>query len=184
MLVPFVGPSYNLSKRQQSVQRTVNMIPVPQEPGNERTAWVFKDVPGLVLFNEAVFFYTSQPYAYEGQEQLAIGVSEPVSGYLLGIQDETLDIGVTLPVDGFLRNQLQTYTHSRPEELNISVSQPQSGTLVSALNVYTHSRPEEINIAVALPQSGTLEVVLVTYTHSAPEALNIGVSTPQSGNLT
>lgn len=51
---PFVGPSYNLDSRPASVQRTVNLIPVPQEPGNERTTWVFKDVPGLVLLTDFV----------------------------------------------------------------------------------------------------------------------------------
>jgi hypothetical protein len=44
---PFLGPSYALDSRPASVQRTVNLIPVPLEPGNERTRWVFKDVPGL-----------------------------------------------------------------------------------------------------------------------------------------
>jgi uncharacterized repeat protein (TIGR01451 family) len=49
-LLPFVGPSYNLDSRPHSVQRVVNMMPVPLEPGNERTGWVFKDVPGLTQF--------------------------------------------------------------------------------------------------------------------------------------
>lgn len=44
---PFVGPTYNLESRPSGVQRTINMCPVPQEPGNERTRWVFEDVPGL-----------------------------------------------------------------------------------------------------------------------------------------
>jgi hypothetical protein len=52
MEIPFVGPSYNLDSRPSGVQRTVNLIPHPQEPGNERTAWVFQDVPGLVLVQE------------------------------------------------------------------------------------------------------------------------------------
>lgn len=46
--IPFVGPSYNLRRRPLSVQRTINLMPVPQEPGNERSGWVFKDCPGLV----------------------------------------------------------------------------------------------------------------------------------------
>jgi hypothetical protein len=50
--VNFVGPSYNLRRRPHSVQRTVNLVPVPQEPGNERTRWVFKDAPGLSSFAE------------------------------------------------------------------------------------------------------------------------------------
>lgn len=45
---PWVGPSYSLASKPGSVQRTVNMTPVPIEPGNERVGWVFKDVPGLV----------------------------------------------------------------------------------------------------------------------------------------
>lgn len=48
-MLPFVGPSYNLN-RPASVQRTIGMMPVPVEPGNERSAWAFKDVPGLVEF--------------------------------------------------------------------------------------------------------------------------------------
>jgi PKD repeat protein len=48
------GPSYDLESRPASVQRTVNLMPVPLEPGNERTAWVLKDVPGLTLFEVCV----------------------------------------------------------------------------------------------------------------------------------
>lgn len=43
-----IGPSYQLYPA--SVQRTIGMVPVPVEPGNERTAWVFRDIPGLVVF--------------------------------------------------------------------------------------------------------------------------------------
>lgn len=48
MQTPFIGPSYNLESRPASVQRTINLVPVPLEPGNERAPWVLKDVPGLV----------------------------------------------------------------------------------------------------------------------------------------
>ena len=52
MDTPFIGPSYSLSSRPASVQRTVNMMPIPLEPGNERAGWVFKDVPGLVVTDQ------------------------------------------------------------------------------------------------------------------------------------
>lgn len=52
MEIPFISGSYNLETREAAVQRTINMEPMPQEPGNERTAWVFKDVPGLVLITD------------------------------------------------------------------------------------------------------------------------------------
>ncbi len=44
----FIGPTYPLVSKPASVQRTIGMYPVPIEPGNERTSWVFKDFPGLV----------------------------------------------------------------------------------------------------------------------------------------
>jgi hypothetical protein len=49
-LLPLTGPSYDLLSRPASVQRTVNLMPVPIEPGNERVGWVLKDVPGLTEF--------------------------------------------------------------------------------------------------------------------------------------
>jgi hypothetical protein len=48
MKISFVGPTYPLVSKPASVQRTIGMYPVPIEPGNERTSWVFKDFPGLV----------------------------------------------------------------------------------------------------------------------------------------
>src|SRR3990172_1009441 len=48
MKIAFVGPTSPLASKPASVQRTVGMYPVPLEPQNERTSWVFKDVPGLV----------------------------------------------------------------------------------------------------------------------------------------
>lgn len=47
----FVGPSYNLESKPASVQRTINMVPVANEPGNERVRWVLKDCPGLTAFS-------------------------------------------------------------------------------------------------------------------------------------
>jgi hypothetical protein len=48
---PFIGPTYALKSRPASVQRTVNMFPVPLEPGNERTDYTYRDVPGLRPFS-------------------------------------------------------------------------------------------------------------------------------------
>lgn len=45
---PFFSPSYPLDEREASVSRTVNLMLVPLEPGNERSNWVLRDVPGLV----------------------------------------------------------------------------------------------------------------------------------------
>jgi PKD repeat protein len=54
MLLPLTGPSYDLDSRPSSVQRTVNLMPVPIEPGNERVSWALKDVPGLVEFEVCI----------------------------------------------------------------------------------------------------------------------------------
>jgi hypothetical protein len=68
--IPFVGPSYNLDSRPSGVQRTINLIPVPEEPGNERTSWVFKDVPGLTVFNrgatDPLISYVVALYPFDG----------------------------------------------------------------------------------------------------------------------
>lgn len=45
---PFISGTYALDSKPHSVQRTVNLMPVPLEPGNERAGWVFRDVSGLV----------------------------------------------------------------------------------------------------------------------------------------
>lgn len=47
MEIPFVGPSYDLLTRPSGVQRTINLVPVSQEIGNERVAWAFEDAAGL-----------------------------------------------------------------------------------------------------------------------------------------
>jgi hypothetical protein len=51
---PLVGPSYNLRDRPASVQRSINLMPVPVEAGNERAGWTLKDVPGLRVFSVSV----------------------------------------------------------------------------------------------------------------------------------
>ncbi len=90
MEIPFVGPTFSLESRPSGVQRTVGLVPVPQEPGNERTAWTFKDVPGLVeavddwpdvtvITVMALFHFTEEP----GEE----GTAEFFSA--LGAQDQT-----------------------------------------------------------------------------------------------
>jgi hypothetical protein len=182
--IRFVGPSYNLRRRSASVQRTVNMAPVPVEPGNERSAWVFKDVPGLELFWEPVLYYTSLPYPYEATEEMSTAAAVPVSGYVLTVPLDALNTMPDVPVAGQLLDVVHTYSHSEPEGLNTGLSLPQGGTLVSVLVTYSHSAPEGLNTGVSIPLSGTLPVVLVTYTHPAPEEINTGVSIPTGGTLT
>ena len=71
MDIKFIGPTYDLPSRPSGLQRTVNMVPVPEEPGNERTAWVYKDVPGLVAFN------TSAITAWAGAASVIYARSAP-----------------------------------------------------------------------------------------------------------
>lgn len=82
MQAPFIGPSYNLLDRQASVQRTVNMVPVPLEPGNERTGWEFEDVPGLELFGLSLCFFEDfseglTPYTTNGDTSI-FGIEDGV----------------------------------------------------------------------------------------------------------
>lgn len=115
MGAPFVGPSYNLASRPASVQRTINLVPVPVEPGNERTAWVFADVPGLVEFatefplSEGIYVF-SEPGTYtwnmpEGTVSVEAAVLGAGGGKLFIAQgpgalgEDTLADGGVLAVD-------------------------------------------------------------------------------------
>ncbi len=64
MLIPFVGPTYNLQSRPADVQRTVNMVPKLIEPGTERERWAFSDVPGLSVFGNAFGFILMETSGY------------------------------------------------------------------------------------------------------------------------
>ena len=46
MSISFIGPSYS----PVDSTRTINMRPVPIEPGNTSTAWRYHDIPGLTVF--------------------------------------------------------------------------------------------------------------------------------------
>jgi hypothetical protein len=93
--LPIVGPSYNLNSRPASVQRTINMMPVPLEPGNERTAWVMKDTPGLASFlqNAGLTTYTTYSLiAQKGDVDGAIINSQYASMVTLGANQATVRV--------------------------------------------------------------------------------------------
>lgn len=73
----FIGPSYTLRNKRASVQRTVNMVPVPLEPGNERAPWVLRDVPGLSVFFDRV--YAPTRITVDGRDRIATWGDERVT---------------------------------------------------------------------------------------------------------
>lgn len=52
-MVPFVGPSYQLSVRDADVQRAVNLFPSILESGTGKAPAILQEVPGLTLFCNA-----------------------------------------------------------------------------------------------------------------------------------
>ncbi len=95
-----IGPTYNLESRPASVQRTVNLVPVPLEPGNERTGWVFKDVPGLV---EAVSEWAINPdYAPDPlyEQVLLLLLGEGSNGSTTFTDSSTYARGVSIGAGG------------------------------------------------------------------------------------
>jgi len=125
-----IGPSYNLESRAASVQRTINLVPVPIEPGNERTAWVFKDAPGLV--SAVADFATAPPPApvVEGQEaiQLAFATSWTISPPTGAAEGELLLVLVTTYAGGQIPATVTAgWTRIGAEE------NPSAGTLKTAL---------------------------------------------------
>jgi hypothetical protein len=97
-LLPLTGPSYQLVSRPASVQRTVNLMPVPLEPGNERMGWVLKDVPGLMEFEQCVLpSFTLAVEAPGGDPSTWNTVSQPLTAqndvvYAFSNGDKTIEV--------------------------------------------------------------------------------------------
>jgi len=180
---PFIGPSYSLVSKPASVQRTINMQPVPIEPGNERAGWVFKDVHGLVELGIVVppIYYTSWPYALFADEAFNAGLTVPRSGNLWVPPLEMFNADLSTPVDGTLTSTLHTYPDWPPETFNDDHATPVSGTLVVALNLYSNWPPETFNADLSTPLAGTLLVELVLYNNWVYESFNADLSIPLSG---
>lgn len=180
---PFVGPTYFLASKPASVQRTVNMMPVPLEAGNERVGWVFKDVPGLVEVLQAIppIYYTSWPYAVFVDEALNAGLSIPQAGQLWIPPIEMMNADLSTPQSGTLVSTLNQYLLWPVEAVNADLSRPQSGALDVVLNFYGNWPVESINADLSTPQSGTLLVQLVTYTNWPADRFSADLSIPLSG---
>lgn len=53
-MIPFVGPSYQLTTRKADVQRSVNLVPKRVESGTGKAGYVLESVPGLIeRFNQS-----------------------------------------------------------------------------------------------------------------------------------
>lgn len=182
---PWVGPSYPLKSRPASVQRTINLIPVPLEPGNERTAYTFIDVPGLRSAAQAFAptYYTSWPYPVFVDDAMNADLARPLSGFMFGVGSDAINADLSKPQSGTLLTQLHIYNNALADAINGDLSIPQSGTLVVQLHIYPDARADAINADLAVPQSGTLLVQLVLYSNAPPDAINADLAKPQSGTL-
>lgn len=179
---PFVGPSYRFTSLPASVQRTVNMMPVPIEVGNERVGWIFKDVPGLVKLAQ-IHYYTSWPYPLFVDEAINADRAFPVSGQLWVQPLESINADRAFPVSGTIVTQLHIYNDDLPNLINADRAFPLSGTLIVQLHIYNDDLPNLINADRATPLSGTLVVQLVTYTFDLPNEINADRAFPLSGTL-
>lgn len=124
MTVPFVDGSFQLRSRGADFQRTVGLIPIPMEPANERTAWVFKDIPGLVrkwFLQDAVrgvYNAHGRPFAVAGStlyelnedgtrtSRGTLGSSSGFVGFSANTTQLVLSDGVQLYTMPFLTNVL------------------------------------------------------------------------------
>lgn len=175
----FVGGTYNLNSVPASAQRTINMMPVPVEAGNERTAYTFRDVPGLLRFAVKDYIYiTSQPYAYEADETVSLRATTPFGGGLFNAMPFDVARLSTLPQSGVLKTNLVAYTFS--EDAVISTL-PQRGVFGIAIVSYGVNE-EQIPVKV-LPQTGALTIALIPYTNYGVEQISVLVK-PQIGALT
>lgn len=96
---PFLGPTYSLQSRPASVQRSINLMPIPVEPGNERTAWVFKDVPGLVQVTTSLQAPISDSFEVDLHGINNAGLSQAVGVTVNGL-NPSLTYQLSLPATG------------------------------------------------------------------------------------
>jgi hypothetical protein len=169
-LFPLIGPSYNLRRRKASVQRTVNMIPVPMEPGNERSPWVLKDAPGLVLFaNPAQFqFFTSDLYPVMTLENVDVAHAF-TGGTLFEWPLENVDVSHAF-LGGSLIDQLISYTFWPVESVDVAHAFT-GGTITDVLLSYTIP-VESVDVTHAFT-GGTLAQILLTYSNYPAESVDV-----------
>lgn len=177
--IDIVGPSYDLRRKHQGTQRTVNMYPVPS--GKE--TWALKDVPGLEQFGEYVIRYVSPLYALIVSENMQSGASVPLDGLLWESPFDEFASALAFPLDGTLISTLLTYSDWPTENLDSGKSIPQIGTLVEVLLTYSDWPVESLDSGKTIPQDGTLPEVLLTYSNWPVENLDSGRTIPQNGTL-
>lgn len=180
---PFIGPSYALRNRYGSVARTVNLMPRPIEPGNERTDWIFVDVEGLVeaTSENPATYYTSWPYPIFTDDAFEAGATIPVGGQLWLPPLEEFEGGPCEPLSGTLATILVDYD-APPLEWEGGPCIPLSGTLETTLESYP-APAEEFEGGPCIPLSGTLVRVLITYDDWPPDEFEAGPCVPLSGTL-
>lgn len=157
-----IGPSYNLESRPASVQRTINMMPVPLEPGNERTAWVFKDVPGLSEFRDASLDGALFLDNFNGAEGTPIADHEPdvaPEGFEWG--DTLVNGHMELDGDGNACTDGAPFDAAASGGTSIPLTYPYSLEIRAHRGVEIVSVPEEANFTVtdALGQFITIGIL-------------------------
>lgn len=173
MQPPFVGPSYDLESRPASVQRTINLVPVMLEPGNERAGWAFEDVPGFLVFGVAAvgpeIILVSNPYPVMFED--AADVTHAfVSGGLYSWPLENVDV-THAPIGGTLTDVLLTYAI---QVENVDVTHDCTGGILTEVDLmrYYNVPVENVDVTHALV-SGVLADVLLTYSNWPVENVDV-----------
>jgi hypothetical protein len=180
----FVGATYNLNSLPASVQRTVNMVPVPLEAGNERVEWSFKDVPGLAPFKLLEYLYvTSRPYAYEAAEDMRIGLGIPQSGRLQSWPEDTFKMSSAFVVSGTLGTNVKGYTNWPQDQFKMSPAFVFAGTLGTPVVPYLNWPQDQFKMSPSLPINGSLAIVLISYLNWPQDQFKMSPSLPITGTL-
>jgi uncharacterized repeat protein (TIGR01451 family) len=181
----FIGPSYDLDSRPHSVQRTVNMMPVPLEPGNERTGWVFKDVPGLTEFELIV---PVSDVSLVKTQSAATTVEGATHTYTIVVTNDGVTVGSgtvvvdDLPEDFVFASCTIAYAGGAAGPASATEAQllagvaitvfPSSATATLTITGEYATAASYDNTATATPPSGTVATDTVTTTVEVPGALD------------
>lgn len=201
MVVPFVGPTYELARKKADTQRVVNMYPDHIESGGGKSNVYLKSISGLKPFSVPIppnYFWRSLIYPFLVEDSMSYPVAGLTHSFEFVLNPDSMHMPVTSITSGTLAVTIayRNYTNQRdvaPDSMSYGAPPSiLSGTLVQTIRFvsYTNERdvqPDSMQFANSLIASGSLVRTVVYYTNqrdNSPDAMSYKNSVIQSGSLT
>lgn len=201
MVVPFVGPTYELARKKADTQRVVNMYPDHIESGGGKSNVYLKSISGLKSFSvpiPPIYFWRSLIYPFLVEDSMTYPNAQLTHGFEFIINPDGMSLTNALITGGSLTVTIsyKSYTNQQtvnPDSMTYGNASIQSGELTTTINYvsYTNQRdvnPDSMSYSNASIQSGSLTVTIeyIGYTNQrdyAPDTMSYPAASIQSGSL-